>query len=400
MESKLKILMITIQNPFVRSDAPSNRFLTLAEGMVEKGVSIDLLFLNGYLRNDEKEQFKSSGTYKSINYKYLLYFDYSNFIIRNAINRLVPRKFFVNRIAGSIKNNNYDYVWMSINQKMVNIGLDIFKKKLNTKFVHERSEFSWIGFSGQKIHQKYLTRFLPNVDIFAIMTTTLINYYKEFTGEKTKIIHVPMTVDFSRFDGVTVNKDTKKQYIAYCGTMNIKKDGVDILINSFIKIMNDFPELDLYIAGPLIPKPDYIYLKNIVINNNAQDRILFLGSIPKEEMPGFLTNAHILAMARPQSKQAEGGFPTKLGEYLATGKPVCVTNVGEIGNYLKDNESVFMAEPDSVNSFTDALKRALTDKNAVEIGHKGRVVAFENFNKDIQTDHLYNFLLQNKKSGS
>jgi hypothetical protein len=59
-----------------------------------------------------------------------------------------------------------------------------------------------------------------------------------------------------------------------------------------------------------------------------------------------------------------------------------------------------MAEPDSVNSFTDALKRALTDKNAVEIGHKGRVVAFENFNKDIQTDHLYNFLLQNKMSGS
>jgi glycosyltransferase involved in cell wall biosynthesis len=395
--NKLKILMITIQNPFVRSDAPSNRFLTLAEGMVEKGVSIDLLFLNGYLRNDEKEQFKSSGIYKSINYKYLLYFDYSNFIIRNIINRLVPRKFFVNRIAGMIKDNSYDYVWMSINQKMVNIGLDIFKKKLNTKFIHERSEFSWIGFSGEKIHQKYLTRFLPNVDVFAIMTSTLINYYKDYTGEKTKIVHVPMTVDFSRFDGVTVNSEQKKLYIAYCGTMNIKKDGVDVLINSFIKIMDDFPELYLYIAGPLIPKPDYVNLKNIVIKNKAQDRILFLGSIPKEEMPGFLTNAHILAMARPQSKQAEGGFPTKLGEYLATGKPVCVTNVGEIGNYLKNNESVFMAEPDSVNSFADALKRALTDKNAIEIGHKGRNVAFENFNKDIQTNKLYKFLLQNRE---
>ena len=51
-------------------------------------------------------------------------------------------------------------------------------------------------------------------------------------------------------------------------------------------------------------------------------------------------------MARPDSRQARGGFPTKLGEYLATGKPVCVTKVGEITVYLEDNVSAFLAEPE------------------------------------------------------
>jgi len=397
MESKLKILILIEENPFVQSNAPSNRFLTLAQGLAEIGLNIDLLFINGYRPKNEKENFKESGIYNSINYKYLFYLDFSNFITRNAIRRILPKKIVVNRIIRIINDGQYDYVWFVTSEKIIKLGCELFKNKINTKFMHERSEFSWIGLSGEKINKKYLTRFIPYIDVFAIMTKTLINYYSDYIGEKTKIVHLPMTVDFSRFDGVTVNSNLKKKYIAYCGTMNIKKDGVDILINSFIKIMDDFPEFYLYIAGPLIPKPDYEILKNIVIKNKAQDRILFLGSIPKEEMPEFLTNAHVLAMARPQSKQAEGGFPTKLGEYLATGKPVCVTNVGEIGNYLKDDESVFMAEPDSVNSFADTLKRALTDKKAIEIGRNGRKVAFENFNKDIQKNILYNFLLQNRE---
>jgi len=55
-----------------------------------------------------------------------------------------------------------------------------------------------------------------------------------------------------------------------------------------------------------------------------------------------------------------------------------------------------MAEPDSVDSFTDALKRAITDSKAHEIGLAGRNVALKNFNKDKQAKRLYEFLLQNK----
>ena len=54
-----------------------------------------------------------------------------------------------------------------------------------------------------------------------------------------------------------------------------------------------------------------------------------------------------MALARPTNKQAEGGFPTKLGEYLATGNTVVVTNVGEIGEFLHDKVNAFVSDPDS-----------------------------------------------------
>jgi glycosyltransferase involved in cell wall biosynthesis len=392
-ENKLKILVITGQNPFINSNAPSNRLLTLAEGMVANGVKVDMLFIEGYNNVIEKVKFLKSGNFKSINYEYLNFYNYSNFIIRNLFYRIIPDKFLVDKIINKIKSGNYDYLWLGMNPRNVNIGLDIFKMKLNIKFVHERSEYSWIGFHGKdKLHQKYLNQFLPHIDYFAIMTKTLIDYYKDFVGKKTRMIHIPMTVDFSRFDGEITNNKLKKPYIGYCGTMDIKKDGVDILISSFINIMNEFPDHNLYIAGPLVPEKDYKYLKSLMVTEKIRERIIFLGSLTRDKIPEFLMNSDILAMARPDTKQAEGGFPTKLGEYLATGKPVCVTNVGEICNYLKNNESAFISDPDSVESFTDAILRALKSENAKQIGLNGRNVALKHFNKEIQAKMLVDFL--------
>jgi glycosyltransferase involved in cell wall biosynthesis len=115
----------------------------------------------------------------------------------------------------------------------------------------------------------------------------------------------------------------------------------------------------------------------------------------RDVIPSIIGNADLLALPRPDSKQAQGGFPTKLGEYLATGKPVCATTVGELPDYLTDNESVFFAQPGSVESFAEAMRRALYDpENAKRVGLNGKQVAQEEFNKDIQAKKLYQFLLE------
>ena len=117
------------------------------------------------------------------------------------------------------------------------------------------------------------------------------------------------------------------------------------------------------------------------------------GEFSRDKIPAIIKNASLLALPRPDSKQAQGGFPTKLGEYLATGNPVCATTVGEIPDYLIDDESIYFAEPGSINSFADAMKRALSNPlKAKRIGTNGRKVAETHFNKDIQAKKLYDFL--------
>lgn len=112
--------------------------------------------------------------------------------------------------------------------------------------------------------------------------------------------------------------------------------------------------------------------EKIIQELGLTERVHFVGVLNREQIPPFLCQASLLALSRPDSHQAQGGFQTKLGEYLATGNPVCVTKIGEISDYLEDNISAFMADPGSVDSFADAMDRALRDlENARKVGLHG-----------------------------
>ena len=137
-----------------------------------------------------------------------------------------------------------------------------------------------------------------------------------------------------------------------------------------------------------------IHQKSIA-NYNLQNKVFWKGEFSREKIPQIIKNANLLVLPRPDSKQAQGGFPTKLGEYLATSNPVCATTVGEIPNYLTDEKSVFFAEPGSIDSFANAMQKALNNQEAAKlIGKMGCEVAKTSFNKDIQSAILYNFLKQ------
>jgi glycosyltransferase involved in cell wall biosynthesis len=385
----MKILMITNHNPMHQSNASSNRIMSLAKGLYLNNIEVEFLFLNGYLSKVESTKYKSFGSYEGFNYKYLYSRFQRNGLMKVAFSRLFPKYFYAQSIKKVIIKNEYDYVWIGVSSLIFKICLFLFKINLPVKYFHERNEFSWITTGKMnKIHQRYLELILPKMDVFAIMTNTLIEYYKVYIGENTKILHLPMTVDFSRFKNEKNDSKLIQPYIAYCGTMNNHKDGLDILIRSFINIMHKYPDFHLYLAGPKTPEKDYNQAITYIEDHNAQHRITFMGAVPKEKIPSFLKNATILALARPHSKQAEGGFPTKLGEYLATGNPVCITSVGEIGNYLEHNKSAYIAKPGSVDSFSEILDSAISNKDAINIGNRGREVAFKNFNMDVQAKKL------------
>jgi len=241
----------------------------------------------------------------------------------------------------------------------------------------------------------YLYRVLTKIDVLILMTHKLVEYYSKKGNKDCKILHMPMTVDVSRFNNV-IPFSFGYKYIAYCGSMNCAKDGVDILIKAFGKLVQKFPDLKLLLIGPQKPESDYKYILNIIKKINIKEQVIFTGLLNRNCIPSYLCGAEALCLARPMSKQAQGGFPTKLGEYLLTGKPVVVTKVGEISNYLIDKKNVFFAEPDSVESFSEKLAEALLHEDRDKIAKNGRDVALSVFNSEIQSKKLGEFLERNR----
>lgn len=204
-------------------------------------------------------------------------------------------------------------------------------------------------------------------------------------GVQSDLIHViNMTVDIQRFSSVN-KQDSVDTYIAYCGTVSNNKDGVDQLIKSFAVVHANHPELKLYIIGQIPAINEKNSNMALVGQLGIKDSVVFYGPVPADEMPRILSDATILALDRPDNKQAKYGFPTKLGEYLITGNPVVITRVGDIPLFLSDQESALIAEPDNVESFSQKLSWALDHPlEAKAIGENGRRVAIKNFNGIIE----------------
>lgn len=395
----MKILLLRDFNPFIENGASANRFRGLIEGLRSIGHIVDVAVVGGTVCAKEKKESAQGIIYLSKSNRYSYWKARLNKYILNRFHKRVARIRF-NRINLS----EYDYIWLSNSSTVFNVFFSS-KKVTSCKTFIELNEFNDIhkmeGHANNFLQRIYGTEaeqsfidIVEKIDYFACMTQTLLAHYRTMAKPKAEFMHLPMTVDLKRFQNVDATDICSKPYIAYTGTFNNAKDGVDILIKSFAKIASKYPQHHLYLAG--FWHYDVSSQEKLIKQFELTNRITYLGVLNKEQIPPFICNADLLVLSRPDSHQAQGGFPTKLGEYLATGNPVCVTKVGEIPDYLEDNVSAFMATPGDIDSFADAMDRALSNpEKARKVGLAGREVAKKEFNSEIQAKRLADFLKQN-----
>lgn len=207
----------------------------------------------------------------------------------------------------------------------------------------------------------------------------------------SRIAIINMFVDSKRFEGI--NSTTNEKYVAYCGTISPFKDGVDCLIQAFWLFSTSHPEYKLKIIGQFESREAEHLLKQLVADLKLEDRIVFAGMISKEEMPIILSGAAILALARPDNEQAHYGFPTKVGEYLATGKPVVVTDVGEIGEFLKDGLNCRMVKPGNPRAFAACMEWIVDNyDDALKLAAKGKELTRNDFSSIVQSKRALSFM--------
>lgn len=395
----MRLLLLREYNPFVENGASANRFRGLLEGLRFQGHIVDVAIVCGILSAIEKKENTQRVIYLSKSNRYSYWQARLNKYIFSKLHKWRAKRRF-----NQLNLSEYDYIWLSNSSTVFDIYYSSTKIKYCKTFI-ELNEFHDIhkmeGHTGnflQRIYgsksEKSFIDVVSKIEYFACMTNTLLDYYRKMAKPDAKFMHLPMTVDLKRFQNVSTINVYNKPYIAYTGTFNNAKDGVDILIKSFAKIANKYPQYHLYLAGYW--HYDVSMQEKLIEEFGLTNRITYLGVLNKDQIPAFVCNADLLVLSRPDSHQAQGGFPTKLGEYLATGNPVCVTKVGEIPDYLEDNVSAFMATPGDVDSFADAMDRALSNPdNAKNVGLTGLKVAQREFNSEIQAKRLAEFLKQN-----
>lgn len=394
-QEDLKISIITTL-PFPLGMASTNRIMNYAKGLSENGCFVSIYCIKP---TEKPDKIFNKEAYGQINpflkYKYL---SGTSVLSSKYLNRQIQYiKGVINmcfEILSEKKNKKSTAILYYAFNPIPAILLFIITKLKRIQFYKEVSEFPIFHEKNLSGLNKFLFRhFHYNLfDGLFVMTQRLIYYFQEEKKIKTKYVHLPMTVDYHRFFNKYQDKDNAN-YIAYCGILNNQKDGTDILLKAFAKISNEFPQLKLNLIGDVNSEAERREYNEIIKKYSLEDRIFFTGRVSNDLIPELLCKAKILVLPRPESLQAEGGFPTKLGEYLSTGNPVIVTKVGEIANYLTDKVNSFLIEPGNIDVLANEIRFVLNNyEEARKIGEKGKEIVLENFNYNIQAKKIIKFI--------
>ncbi len=209
-----------------------------------------------------------------------------------------------------------------------------------------------------------------------VQTTFLKEYFNNYGIKNICVYNI--LIDPTRFQNLS--KTSVDRIIAYCGKVGLYKDGVNDLIEAFYRVNKTIRGIKLRIIGGFASSNDEKVLKDKVNELELNNAVEFTGKVLPSEMPQLLYDAEVLALARPDNKQAKYGFPSKLGEYLFTGNPVVLTRVGEIDHFLRDKESCVFAKPDNPEDFAEKLLWTLNNQEEARlIGINGKKVAEQYF---------------------
>ena len=238
----------------------------------------------------------------------------------------------------------------------------------------------------KKIHSDYVTKKSENlykyVDKFVLLTKQMA----EKVGDNPQYMVMEGIYSYNNIENFKEFDFLKnKKYVLYSGTLNYKF-GIKKLIDAF-SLINDDIYLVVCGAGPAATE----------LKTSKNNRIIFLGELPREKVLYIQKNATVLVNPRENIEEfTKYSFPSKLMEYLASGVPVVLYKLDgipdeydEFFNYVND---------DSVKSLASKIIEIcnLTLEERIKIGEKGKDFVYNNKNYIIQTKKLLQFLINKK----
>lgn len=384
-------LVVVAKEPFPIGMAATNRMLSYIKE-IAKHKKVTVLLAQPTEFGDQINNKDVQGTVHSINYKYIhnttIWPIHASKFKKGLI--LLKAYFILIKELFQLKPKSVLVVTRDI---MLIYELFFLSKILSFNYFHEISEKPLV--LQNKSNPLYKKFYLFSFRLYTgmvVMTYELIDLFKSL--KQTQLFHLPMTVDFDRFQNPTTKSlEARKNYIfKYCGGGTVVRDGLNNMVKAFIDLRKSYQNFEFHIIGPYDEEPDFIQnIMDMIAANDANKYIQFMGPKPSHEIPSILFDADFLILTPPKD-YITGGFPTKLGEYLATGKPVICTTVSEIPSYLNEHNAI-LVEPNNHNMLVDSLKKVLNNPDAyITIGENGKTVAEKNFTMKNHTENLIDFL--------
>lgn len=371
------------------------RMTLMAKSLLFDQFNVIVICRKGGVRKNHKITLETSGTFEGIDYVYTSgnVVRPDGFLERNLSKikgmigeyRVLSNLKKTNNLRAAIISNHSAYHLLRYRIYSLIIGFPII---LN--FVEMASSMKGRESFGTRLNDYIFDNFIIKIVDGALpISDVLMNYYKKISPSKP-LMKLPILCDFKKFDLQITSKD--EVVFLYCGAASYI-ELIEFILGAFDKLekLNNSTILKLVLGGSTneLRKVGQLIEKAIHRKN-----IRLVVNLPHKSIPVEYCNACALLIPLRPTLQDAARFPHKIGEYLASGRPMITTRYGEIKNYdFVDEVNVLIADEYDEMAFAERMNYVIENPiKSIEIGKQGKQLGLNNFDYSRYGSRLRGFI--------
>lgn len=232
----------------------------------------------------------------------------------------------------------------------------------------------WYESCGRRLHSRFigisfkaLERWLPVLaDSVSCSSNYLKNLAHKFGVKKEDIFDSPVGADLEKFrpdlDGSWVKEkyNIKGDLVLYIGQLH-GAQYVDLFIKAANIVLHKKPDVKFMIVGEGVLEHK---LKKLTYDLGIEDNIIFTGSIPHNDIPFYIAASCVCVAPFRDTEVTRCKSPLKVVEYLASGKSIVASNVGEVRKMI--GGVGVLVESGNYYALAEGILRLLKDKTLRE----------------------------------
>ena len=386
----MHIAIISSSFGFPFGKAATQRVRLIGRALTEQGAKVTVVCTRNTEKPDSPTNKNSKGIYDNVNYIY------------TSGNTIRPTSFIGRRIAdirgillgikwiySENKRGNLNAIYSFITIQRVTVYRIIFSvlaQILGIPFIIEINERPW------SLHEKVhiLDRFLNPAFLSKggiVISDYLLDYMENNCNQsKYNYLILPILVDTNEYSICTQKIE---KWVTFAAAPGYIKE-LAFILEAMLIVWKKFPNIELHLLGGQSKERLLSYADNGVIS--ISNKIVSHGYIHRTIYKEILSKSYVLLAPLFDDTRSQARFPTKIGEYLATGRPVVTTEVGEVEKYLSDGVNGFLAGSGSPESFADRIINVFQSEVAQIIKSKNhRAIAEQFFDFRKHSMRLYDY---------
>lgn len=222
----------------------------------------------------------------------------------------------------------------------------------------------------EPIAQRIETMNLKHADLVVVVSEAMREQAVGLGARPDRVLVNPNGVDTGRYHpdvGGSAVRDALglhgKTVVGFIGTFD-RWHGAPVLVDAIGRLLTERPALRESVACVMIGDgPEFEMVRLRVAELRLGDVVHLTGRVSQEQGPAYLAACDILAS--PHVRNPDGsaffGSPTKLFEYLAMGRVVVASRLGQIGEVLEDGQTALLVEPGDAGELAGALERLVAE---------------------------------------